>query len=324
LTSRRPGDLAGRLDAYQRRAPWLGFPIATGKKFSDDQGTQLAALVSYYGFFSLFPLLLLFRTTLGYVLQGHEDLQRDILHSALARFPVIGDEIEQTQGKLTGNGVALAIGIVGALWAGLGVTRALEKAMDQIWGVPRRARPKLLPGLLRGLAVVLVLGVGTVVATGLGGVSASSGFAGPALQLATVVIWLGVNFGLFVVAFKLLTSRSLRWGEILPGAALAAAGWACLQAVGGWFVQHEVKGASVTYGTFALVIGLLSWIYLSALLMLYAVEVNAVRGLELWPRGLRRPLTPADRRALLMPLWAASLDSKQAIELTREEERSEE
>jgi membrane protein len=316
--------LVERLDAYQRRARWLGFPLAAGKKFSDDQGGQLAALISYYGFFSLFPLLLLFRAILGYALQGHERLQKDILDSALARFPLIGDEIERSQGKLQGSGLALAIGVVGALWAGLGVTHALENAMDQIWGVPRRARPGLVAGRLRGLALVLVLGAATVVATGLSGLSASSGLVGPALRAATIVAWLAVNFGLFLVAFKVLTARSLGWGEVLPGAALAAVGWACLQAIGGWFVGHEVQGASATYGTFALVIGLLSWIYLSAALMLYAVEVNAVRSLGLWPRGLRKPLTSADRKALQIPVGAEVLEPTEAIEVTFEGDGSDE
>lgn len=316
--------LIERLDGYQRRAGWLGFPIATGKKLSEDQGTQLAALISYYGFLSLFPLLLLFRAILGYVLEGNEDLQRDILDSALARFPVIGDEIERSQGRLQGSGLALAVGVVGAAWAGLGVTSALENAMDDIWGVPRHARQGLLAGRLRGLVLLLVLGAAIVVATALSGLAQSSGLVGPGLRAATIVGWLGLNLGIFLVAFRVMTSRSLGWGEVLPGAALAALGWACLQMVGGWFVDHEVQGASVTYGTFALVIGLLSWIYLSALLMLYAVEVNAVRSLGLWPRGLRPPLTPADRRALALPVRAAALEKGEAIDVTFDRERSEE
>jgi YihY family inner membrane protein len=315
--------LVERLDGYQRRAGWLGFPIAAGRKLSDDQGIQLATLISYYGFLSLFPLLLLFRTVLGYVLQGNEDLQKDILDSALARFPLIGDEIERSQGRLQGSGLALAVGIVGALWAGLGVTRAVENAMDEIWGVPRRARHGFLAGNLRGLVLLLLLGGATVVATGLSALAQSSGLVGPGLRAATIVGWLAINLGIFLVSFRVLTSRSLGWGEVLPGAALAALGWAVLQAIGGWFVGHQVQGASATYGTFALVFALLSWIYLSALLMLYAVEVNAVRTLHLWPRGLRPPLTSADRRALALPVRAEALEKGEAIEVTFDPDRSE-
>jgi YihY family inner membrane protein len=253
-----------RLDAYQRRSPWLGFPVAVGRKLSDDQGGQLAALVTYYGFLSLFPLLLLFRAILGYVLQGREDLQRDILNSALSNFPVIGDEIVRSQGRLRGSGLALAVGVVGALWAGLGVTQALQKAMDRVWGVPRRARPGPVAGRLRGLVLLFALGTATLVAAGLGGLSASSGLIGPGLRAATVCGSIAVNLGLFLVSFRVLTARSLGWGDVLPGAAVAAVGWAALVALGGWFVSHELQRASETYGAFAIVIGLLSWLYLSA------------------------------------------------------------
>ena len=308
--------VAERLDAYQRGRPWLGFPIAVGRKFSDDQGAQLAALVTYYGFLSLFPLLLLFRAVLGYVLQGREDLQKSILDSALARFPVIGDEIVRSQGRLHGSGLALAVGIVGALWAGLGVTQALQNAMDRIWGVPRRARPGPLAGRLRGLLLLFVLGLAAVVAAGLGTLTSSSGLIGPGLRVATTAGSLAVSLGLFIAAFRVLTARTLGWRDVFPGAVVAAVGWEALLALGGWLVSHELQGASATYGAFAIVIGLLSWIYLSTLVVISAAEVNAVGGLRLWPRSLREPLTPADRRALQISAQTEALEAGEAIHVT--------
>ena len=65
--------------------------------------------------------------------------------------------------------------------------------------------------------------------------------------------------------------------EILPGAAVAAVGWAILQLVGGYFVSHQIEGASAAYGTFALVIGLLAWVHLGAMLTILCAELNAVR-----------------------------------------------
>jgi membrane protein len=293
-----------------------------GRKFADDQAGGLAALITYYGFFSLFPLLLLLRAILGYVLQDREDLQRDILNSALARFPVIGDEIVRSQGELRGSGLALAVGVVGALWAGLGVTQALQSAMDRIWGVPRRARPGLLAGRLRGLLLLLTLGAATLVAAGIGSLTTSSGLVGPGLRAATVVGSLAVNLGLFLVSFRVLTARSVGWAEVLPGAAVAAVGWAALLALGGWLVSHELEGASATYGAFATVIGLLSWMYLSAVIVLSAAEVNVVPARRLWPRALRGPLTPADRRALRMAAGTEALEDRETIDVTFEGERS--
>src|ERR1700753_3297070 len=85
--------MVARVDAYQRRHRWLGLPLAVLYKFAGDQGTYLAAQITYYGFVALFPLLLLFTTILGYALHGNPHLQRHVLGSALAQFPVIGDQI---------------------------------------------------------------------------------------------------------------------------------------------------------------------------------------------------------------------------------------
>src|SRR5207249_10216898 len=85
--------LVGKLDAFQREHPWAGFPLAVVKKFGDDRGGYLAALIAYYGFFSLFPLLLVFVTGLFFVLAGNPALRGKIVNSALSQFPVIGQQI---------------------------------------------------------------------------------------------------------------------------------------------------------------------------------------------------------------------------------------
>ena len=90
-----------RLDALQRRVPALGFPLAVLYKFFDDQGNYLAALISYYGFVSFFPLLLLLSSVLGYALAGDRELQQRVLDSALSQFPVIGDQLSSPAGLLS-------------------------------------------------------------------------------------------------------------------------------------------------------------------------------------------------------------------------------
>src|SRR6185437_13835168 len=125
-----------RFDRFQQRHRLLAFVIATNKKYSDDQGSFLAAVIAYYGFFSIFPLLLVLTTILGYVLQGHPGAERTLVDSALGQFPVIGPQL-QTH-ALTGNIWALVLGTVGALWAGMGVFLAAQAAMNQLWGIPFR------------------------------------------------------------------------------------------------------------------------------------------------------------------------------------------
>ncbi|HEX2030978.1 MAG TPA: YhjD/YihY/BrkB family envelope integrity protein, partial [Actinomycetota bacterium] len=161
--------LVEALDRYQRTHGWLGFPLGVFKKFSEDRAGQLAALVAYYGFFSLFPLMLVLVTVLGWVLAENPDLQKEILDSALRQFPVIGDQIGKNVGALEGTGVALGIGIAGALWAGLAGVKVAQNAMDQVWDVPVKTQPSFPKALLRAVLMLGTLGVFVLLATFLGG-----------------------------------------------------------------------------------------------------------------------------------------------------------
>src|SRR3954447_16011054 len=122
--------LINRLDGYQRRHPWLGFPIGVAKKFGDDEAGKQAALIAYYAFFSLFPLMLVMVTVLGFFLGKSSHLQDEVVHSVISRFPIIGDQIRQNVHSLKGSGLALVIGTIGALWGGMGVVQAGQGAMD--------------------------------------------------------------------------------------------------------------------------------------------------------------------------------------------------
>ena len=149
--------LTDRVDGWQRQHPCLGFPVAVVYKYFDDQGTYLAALMTYYGFLSLFPLLLLFASVLGFVLQGNPDLQREILSSTLSQFPIIGDELREPKG-LQGSGVALVVGGVTALYGTLGVAQAMQNAMNVAWAVPRYRRPNPIKARLRSFLLISTAG----------------------------------------------------------------------------------------------------------------------------------------------------------------------
>jgi YihY family inner membrane protein len=293
------GSVVKRLDEYQRAHLWLGFPLAVAKKFGEDKAGHLAALVSYYAFFSLFPLLMVFTAVLGMLLRGNPELQDAIVDSALTQFPVIGDQIRENVGSLKGSPVVLAVGIATALWAGMGVTTALQSALNSVWDVPIRRQPNFLFARLRSLIMLAVLGILTVGAALLSGLGGGPGAVEIGLRVVGIAGGIAVNLVLFMLAFKILTNRRLTWWEVFPGAAVAAGGWALLQILGTWFVDRQLKGATETYGAFAFVIGLLLWLYIGAQLTLYAAEVNAVKANHLWPRGLRKePMTEADRRTL--------------------------
>jgi YihY family inner membrane protein len=283
------------------------------KKFSDDSGSNLAALIAFYSFFSLFPLLLALVSILGFVLEGNPSLRDDVLDTALAGLPVIGDQLRNQVHPLEGSGVALAIGLAGALWAGLGVTLALGRSFAVIWDVPRVDQPSGLKARARGLALLAILAVTLVGATAAAGV-AVGGDLGPDMEeVAAVTVSLVVNVVVFLTIFALLTPRPYELRELLPGVVLAALGWLVLQSLGGWYVDRAVANATGTYGTFALVIGLLSWFLLGAHVLLLAVETNVVLRWRLWPRSLTGELEPADRLALRRVAEATRRDRSERI-----------
>jgi uncharacterized BrkB/YihY/UPF0761 family membrane protein len=118
------------------------------------------------------------------------------------------------------------------------------------------------------------------------------------LPILGVLVAFALNVVLFVCAFKILTAAEISWSTVIPGAIVGALAWTVLESVGGYYVAHQLRGASQVYGTFAIVIGSLTWIYLGAQITLFAAEINVVRHEHLWPRGLSQPpLTRADREA---------------------------
>jgi membrane protein len=224
-----------------------------------------------------------------------------VLDSALADFPVIGPQLQSNVHSLQGSAPALAVGLVVAIWAGTGVALALENALDHIWGVPIRRRVN--PLLARGRALVWIAALGgvTLVATVLGSASALATY-GPAVRAVALIASFGINLVVFLAVFRVLTSHSPSWRDVLPGALVAAFAWEILQLVGGYIVDRQLRHASSTYGVFALVIGMLSWIYLAAMVTLLSAEINVVAKRRLWPRSFsllnEQPLTGGDEDAL--------------------------
>ena len=297
--------LVEAVDGFQRRHRAVGFPLAVVYKFVDDQGGYLAALLTYYGFLSLFPLLLLLVTVLAFVLEGNPAAQQRVLDSALSQVPVLGEEIRSNIQGLRGSTGALVTGILGSLYGGTGVAQAGQNAMHTVWSVPIHRRPNPFVSRVKSLVAVLALGAGLVGTTVLSGLAASVeagglGWFGRVLGLA--VAFTG-NALLFLAGFRMLTVERVPFRVLVPGALAAAVGWQVLQAVGGYYVTRTLTSASEVYGVFGLVLGLLAFLYVAALITLVCAEVNVVRARRLWPRSLLTPftddvdLTTADERS---------------------------
>jgi YihY family inner membrane protein len=288
--------LVRRVDGYQQGHRRLAIGFGVIKKFGDDRAGSLAALITYYGFLALFPLLLFLTTVLGFVLGRNSGAQRDVLNSALRDFPIIGNQLVDSIRPLRGNAAALAVGLGFSVWGGLGVTQAGQLAMAEVWNVPDVIRPNFVTRLVRGLGLFAILGIGVLCSTML---AATSTFGGgsAAVKIAAALASVALNVSLYTLAFRVLTPASIPTADLVPGAAAAGVAWSALQALGGYLVGHQLRHASQVYGYFASVLGLVSWLYLGAQVTLYAAEWNVVRVRRLWPRSIvQPPLTEADRR----------------------------
>ncbi|WP_304944744.1 YhjD/YihY/BrkB family envelope integrity protein [Streptacidiphilus sp. ASG 303] len=298
---------AARLDRFQRRHAWAAVPLAVVYKFADDQGTYLAALIAYYGLLSLFPLLLLLVSVLGFVLRDDPALQERVLHSALSQFPVIGDQLGSNIHSLHGSVPALVIGLAGSLYGSLGVAQAVQNALNRIWAVPRYARPNPLTSRLRSLLLLLILGAGLVLTTLLASFTTSAhaygAAAGTGLRVLATACSVALNTLLVLLVLKSLTARYVPLRRLKREAVAAALAWQALQTVGTYYVGHVLQGTSATYGLFGIVLGLIAWLYLAALVFVLCAEAGVVRIRHLWPRNLLTPftdrvhLTWGDRRA---------------------------
>ena len=299
-----PG-LVDRIDEVQRKRRILGFPLAVTYKFFDDQGGYLAAVLTYYAFVAIFPLLLIGSSILGFVLQGQPDLQRDILNSALAQFPIVGDQLGRPEG-LQGSTSAVVIGSLAAFYGIVGLGQAAHNAVNATWAIPRNSRLNPIISRLRSLVWLFVAGLALVVVALLTSIGSHLPILGT--DVSTEVRWLALagavtlNAGVLALMMRLSTPRPDSVRDVLPGAVLIAVLWQLLQVAGGFYVEHVITKANQMNSVFALVLGLIALIYVATVMAMIGLEVNVVLAKKLYPRALLTPftdnvrLTEADKR----------------------------
>jgi len=295
------------LDHAQRRFTPVSFPLGVFYKFFDDQGNYLAAIVTYYAFIAIFPLMLLGSSILGFLLQGNAHLQQEVLNSALRQFPIIGDELGRQE--LHGSTSAIVVGGLTATYGAMGLGQAIQNTVNIAWSVPRNSRPN--PILLRLRSLVLlatagfaVLGVSVLATVGshtdvLGTNGTSTSWLRWLIQILSFLI-IGA---MLTLLFRLATTRDHPLKFAAPGAFTLALMWQSLQWIGAYYVQHVIQATNHMNQTFALVLGLVGLLYIASVMGVLGIEVNVVLARRLWPRALLTPftdrvdLTEADRRA---------------------------
>jgi membrane protein len=275
-------------DRFQQRWPVLAVPVAIWSKFNDDRAGNLAALIAYYAFAALFPLLLVLVTVLDIVLRNDPSLRDSLLNSALAQYPVIGPQIKSHLGSIPETGLPLVIGLVFLVLGARGVAGAMQNAMYEVWGINKERRPGFPLSQLWAFALVLTVGIGFIVTTFLSGVAGGAGHLlnGLVAHVGAVAISLILNVGVFWLSFKIATAWQVPWRHLRTGSAIAAVCWQVLQVVGGYVVGHQLHRASELYGIFGIVLGLLAWLFLQAEVTLYAAETDVVLARRLWPRSV--------------------------------------
>lgn len=288
-----------RVDAFQQRRPALAFLYGVVKKYGSDNAGALSVQLTYSLFTTVFPLLLLLVTILALVLASDPSARHHVLHSAFAQFPVVGTDLSRNIHVMKRDSTfGLVIGIVGLVYGTTGLAGTGLYTMAQVWNVPATERPGFVPRMLRSLLFLATLGIGLVVTTV---ISSFGTFGGHQLwteALAELVAAIG-NVALYVAAFRVLTPPVVRVRQLVAGSVFAGIAWTILQAVGGFVVNHYLKGDNAVYGTFGTVLGLVAWIYLGAQVTVYGAEINSVLAGKLWPRAIvHPPLTPADQRTL--------------------------
>jgi membrane protein len=295
-----------RVDEFQRRHPTVGFPLAVVYKFFDDQGPYLAAILTYYAFVAIFPVLLIASSVLGFILQGNEELQAELLDSALSQFPIVGTQLGKPEG-LEGSTSAVVIGALAAVYGLLGLGQAAQHALNVVWAVPRNSRFNPFVGRWRGFVSMLFAGL-VVVATAT--VSAFSGNLGSlGFEVDALLRWTGTALSILLTAavlalmMRYTTARRPSFRTNLPGGVVIAVLWHTLQVLGGEYVRRVVAAASDMNGIFALVLGLVALLFLASSIAVLGLEISVVLHQRLYPRALLTPftdavdLTDADRRA---------------------------
>jgi membrane protein len=259
--------------------PIVARVLRINSRYGEDGGGYLAAAMTYYGFLSLFPLILVALSIVGFVLANDPQAQGEWATRLAGSVPglgsLIGDNIGAVVEKRASTGV---IGVAGLLWSGTALTNAGGYALSRVYRRPE------MQGLVKqtawsilstvGLGFVALIGVG--VAGVVGGIHASS-WIGPVVTASAIVVAYALDVALFLVSYRVLTAGwGPPFGKLWPGAVLAAGGWTILKVAGSWFAARTVANASTLYGTFGTVIGALTLLYLASRLFLYGAELNVV------------------------------------------------
>lgn len=273
------------VDRLQRRSHLFGFTHAVIKKYGDDSSGYQAALLTYYGFLALFPLILILTTLTSMIASNHPEFKDTILNGVTNYFPVLGSQLAEHITTLHKSSVALIVGLLFTLYGTRGVIDVFRRGVRHIWQEPITDSQPYIIRAAKSLGMVIIGGLGLLAASILAGATAAAGH-GVAFHLLSIAVNLLALFLIFAFLINAALPRHVALKETRVGAVVAAIGLVLLQSLGGYLLTRELKSLDALYSYFALSLGLLFWIYLQSQLIYYAVTIAAVSSKKLWPRSL--------------------------------------
>jgi membrane protein len=277
--------IAQRFNLFQQRHRLLGFIVAVIKKYGEDEAGYKAALLTYYGFLSLFPLLLLLTTLTDNLVGSNSHLGHTIIRGITSYFPLLGNQLSSHVQGLHTSGLALVTGILFTLYGTRGVADVFRNGVQHLWLIPKSEQIGFPKSLFKSLGLIIIGGLGFIAASVISGFAAAAG-QGLDFRILSLALNLFMLFWLFLFLLNFSLPRHVTARQTLPGAATAAVGLVLLQTLGTYLLSHELKSLDALYSYFAIALGLLFWIYLQAQVLYYAIEISVVSSKRLYPRSL--------------------------------------
>ena len=288
----------------------LGFPWAVIKRYIEDHGGWLGSLIAYYGFFSLYPLLVAFTTIATWLFDDRPQTLQRILTAVWSKLPFattdLAEEVSEQVKDLSGQGWIAVVSLLVSLWGAIGVVRVLQDAVNTMWGVPRYRRPRYFVKVGRGAAMLSLLGVGVIGSAVVAGVTLAVDLPVVA-TIGAALANIALSALVTLAVYRLVLGRSVPNRDHMPGAVIMGVGVWGLTLIGGLYVQRVIARMTNVFGPFASTIGLLAYVSLLIQIFVLATEVNVVRSKQLWPRALTHELGEPDRRAIALSMQREAL-----------------
>jgi membrane protein len=274
-----PTDLPGR--------SWKEIGKRTVKEFQDDNLTDWAAALTYYGVMSLFPMLIVLVALLGLV--GQQDTITTLLDSfKQAGLSGVAENIEKPLTGVIENkggaGALLGFGLLGSLWSASGYIGAFMRASNAVYEVEEgrpfwKLRPLQVAVTITGV-LVLSLALVAVVVTGpvAEAVGNAIGLGQTAVDVWSVAKWpvllvvlMALVAGLYYIAPNVRQPK-FRW--VSPGGVVAVVVWILASAAFGFYVSN-FGSYNKTYGTLGGVISFLVWMWITNIALLFGAELDS-------------------------------------------------